>query len=63
MWYYSKPMGRETLGNVVKKIMTKAAFEGHFTNHSLRRSSANWLYQSGVPEQVIVETIIAQLMR
>ena len=52
----NKPMGIETLANVVKKIMTKAAFEGHFTNHSRRRSSATWLYQSSVPKQVIVDT-------
>ena len=56
MWHYNKPLGRETLGNVVKKIMTKTALEGHFTNHSPRRSSATRLYQSVVPEQVIVET-------
>ena len=40
VWHYNKPLGRETLANVVKKIMTKAAFEGHFTNHSRWRSSA-----------------------
>ena len=40
VWYYNKAMGRETLGNVVKKIMLKAGFEGHFTNHSLRRGCA-----------------------
>ena len=34
----------------------KAVFEGNFTNHSHRRSSATRLYQSGVPEQVNVET-------
>ena len=56
VWYYNKTMGRETLGNVVKKIVTKVAFEGHFTNHSLRRSSATRFYQSRVTEQVIVET-------
>ena len=49
-------MGRETLGTALKKIMKKPGFEGHFTNHSLRRSSPKRLYQSGVPEQVIVET-------
>ena len=52
----NKAMGRETLGNVVKNIMRKAGFEGHFTNHSLRRSCATRLYEGGVPEQVIVET-------
>ena len=56
VWYYNKAMGRETLGNVVKKIMRKAGFEGHFTNHSLRRSCATRLYDGGVPEQVIRET-------
>ena len=32
VWYYNKVMRRETLGNVVKNIMRKARFEGHFTN-------------------------------
>lgn len=56
VWYYNKAMGRETLGNVVKNIMQKAGFEGHFTNHSLRRICATRLYEGGVPEQVLVET-------
>ena len=37
IWYYNGPVGRETLGNVIKKITRKAGFEGHLTNHSLRR--------------------------
>ena len=49
-------MGRETLWNGVKKIMRKVGFEGHFTNHSLRRSCTTRLYDGGVPEQVIRET-------
>ena len=56
IWYYKKAAGRETLGNVVKKVMGKAGFDGHFTNHSLRRSCATNLYDNGVPEQVIQET-------
>ena len=36
--------------------MGKAGFDGHFTNHSLRRSCATNLYDNGVPEQVIQET-------
>ena len=56
IWYYKKAVGRETLGNVVKKIMKKTGFEGHYTNHSLRRSSASRLYDAGMPEQVIQET-------
>ena len=44
------------MGNVFKKVMCKAWFDGHFTNHSLRRSCATNLYHNGVPEQVIQET-------
>lgn len=56
IWYYKKAVGRETLGNVVKNIMKNAGFEGHFTNHSLRRSCATRLYNAGISEQVIQET-------
>ena len=56
IWYYIKAAGRETLGNVVKNIMTNAGYKGHFTNHSLRRSCATRLYDAGIPEQVIQET-------
>ena len=56
IWYYKKAAGRETLANVVKKVMGKAGFDGHFTNHSLRRNCVTNLYDNGVPEQVIQET-------
>ena len=56
IWYYKKAAGRETLGNVVKKVMGEAGFDGHFTNHSLQRSCATNLYDNGVPEQVIQGT-------
>ena len=36
--------------------MGKAGLDGHFTNHSLRRSYATNLYDNGIPEQVIQET-------
>ena len=56
IWYYKKGAGRETLGNYVKNIMKKGEFEGHYTNHSLRRSSATRLYDAGILKQVIQET-------
>ena len=58
IWYYKKAAGRETLGNVVTNIMKKTRYEGYFTNHSLRRSCATRLYDAGIPEQVIQETIL-----
>ena len=36
--------------------MGNAGFDGHFTNHSLRRSCATNLNDNGIPEQVIQET-------
>lgn len=30
IWYYKKAAGRETLENVVKKVMDNAGFDGHF---------------------------------
>ena len=56
IWYYKKAAERETLGNVVKKIMKKVQFDGHYTNYSLGCSCATRLYDSGVPEQLIQET-------
>lgn len=56
IWYYKRAAGRESLGNVVKKIMKKAQFVGHYINHSLERSCATRLYDGGVSEQLILET-------
>ncbi|XP_022810328.1 uncharacterized protein LOC111347344 [Stylophora pistillata] len=56
IWYYKRAAGRESLGNVVKKIMKKAQFVGHYINHSLKRSCATRLYDGGVSEQLILET-------
>ena len=39
-----------------KKIMKQAQCDGRDTNHSLRRSCATRLYDSGFPEQLIQET-------
>ena len=39
-----------------RKIMEKAQFDVHYTNHSLRRSCATPLYEDGVLEQLIQET-------
>jgi len=55
IWYYKKAAGRETLGNVVKEIMKNAGFERYFTNHSLRRTCATKLYETGVSRQTIQE--------
>lgn len=40
---------------MVKKIIKKAQFDGHYTNHSLGRPCATRSYDSGVPGQLIQE--------
>ena len=56
IWYHKKDASRESLGNVLKIIMKKGRFEGHYTNHSLRRGCATRLYDAGIADQVIQET-------
>jgi hypothetical protein len=50
-WYKNMPYGKNSLSNVVKVIMS--GFDGHFTNHSLRRSSITRLFQSDFDEDLI----------
>ena len=38
----------------LKEITTKAGLQGHYTNHSGKRSLATQLYSAGVPEQEIM---------
>lgn len=40
VWYSKVPMGHNTLGKIISEMMKEAGFEGHYTNHSLRVTSA-----------------------
>ena len=51
VWYSKVPMGHNTLGKI---IMKEAGFEGHYTNHSLRVTSATRLFDAEVDEQLIM---------
>ena len=53
LWYKNQAVGHNTLGNVVKVMMSDAGIDGRFTNHSLRSSSATRMFQAGIPEQLI----------
>lgn len=50
-WYKDVPLGKNSLGNVVKVLM--AGYDGRYTNHSLRRTAATRLFQSGVEDDLI----------
>ena len=53
-WYQSKPVGHNTLTQTVKRLCAKVGVEGHYTNHSLRRTCATRLYQQGADDDQIM---------
>ena len=54
-WYLNRPVGVNTLRDVVKNITEKGGIPGYFTNHCLRTSSCTRMYGNNVEEQVIQE--------
>ena len=40
-WYQKTPVGHNTLQQTVRRLCKSAGFNGHFTNHSLRATTAN----------------------
>ena len=55
VWYYSIPIGRNKLSQMVSEMCKLANFSGHKTNHSLRATGATELYKAEVPEKIIQE--------
>ena len=54
-WFSKYPLGNTTLGKTVARLCKLAGIKGYMTNHSLRATTTNRLYQSGVDEQLIME--------
>ena len=54
-WYTCRPVGKNTLGNYMEKIMQQGGIEGHFRNHSLRKATATRLFEQEVDPQLIKE--------
>ena len=54
VWYSSNSVGRNTLGNTVKRLYQDASISGFKTNHSRRVTNATRLFQRGVDEQLIM---------
>ena len=55
-WYYNKPVGHNPLSETVKRLYVAkwVLIDGYYTNHSLRRTCATRLFQSGIDEQAIM---------
>ena len=54
-WFCDQAYGSNKVTTTVKDICKEAGFQGKFTNHSLRATSASRMFQSNVPEQIIKE--------
>ena len=54
VWYSKTAVGHNTLASTVKRLMTAGGIEGHYSNHSLRRTAATRLFEAGVDEQLIM---------
>ena len=55
VWYYSIPLGRNKLSQMVPEMCKLGNISGHKTNHSLRATGATELYEAQVPEKIIQE--------
>ena len=54
-WYGEQIVGVNTIRKVVGRLLRDAQLNGYFTNHSLRRSGASRLFQSGFDRKLVKE--------
>ena len=54
-WHTNRPVGKNTLAKYIQSMMQDAGIEGHFCNHSTRKSTCTRLFQKGVDPQLIKE--------
>ena len=54
-WYLDAPMGVNRLSNIMSRMARRAGLAGKFTNHSVRRTMCNELFQRGVKSDLIAQ--------
>ena len=54
-WFCKVPLGHNVLQQVVLNLFEAAGIPGHYTNHSLRVTSATRLFKACVDEQLIMQ--------
>ena len=52
-WYVSQPMGKNTLGNIVKSMCEEAGIQGRKMNHSARKTAITTLVHAGIPPTLV----------
>lgn len=48
-WYVSQPMGKNTLGNIIKLMCEEAGIQGRKVNHSVRKTAIPTVVHKGIP--------------
>ena len=48
VWYYNSPVGESTLGNMLRKMTSRAGIQPPLTNHSIRATSVTALSEAHV---------------
>ena len=56
-WFYPRPMGKNTLGDMMKKSSMEAGIQKK-TNHSARKSTVHSLRKAGVPPHKVMQVPI-----
>ena len=54
-WFQRQPMGKKSLGTMMKVTAEKVGIKGKFTNHSTRRTSISQLMAHEVPPVVVAQ--------
>lgn len=49
-WYVNQPMGKNTIGNIVKVMCEAGGIQGRKVNHSARKTAISSLVHAGVPQ-------------
>ena len=52
-WFKKVPLGKNSLGNMMRKIAKEAGIEGKFCNHTVWRTSITNLLQAGIAPTLI----------
>ena len=52
-WYVPQPMGKNTLGNIVKSMCEEAGIQERKVNHSARKTAITTLVHAGIPPTLV----------
>ena len=62
-WYSNVPVGHNKLASTIKRLSEQGGLSGYRMNHSLRETAATRMYDMGMGEQPICESIVIALVK